>query len=552
MLRLNKSKVYLNIIFAILLVAPMFAFVANQVITNGKASAITLSEINSPDDTRQDMNVLVIEINPRLETVAGQPKLAEYVYLEDYDGDNARATVNETVADLEWASGGYLNINTTWEYLNEFPRFSEAITMPDGTEAYSFDEANFLAAAGGESGNDAWWNLYDDGWLSKLSTGDFDYDYLIDKYDLINRRNNGEFDQVWVLYTEPSYAFETMMVGRDAYWINGDPYFADCDDFIIAGLNIWRPDSQIHALGHGYENIMTKVYSSIYDPYEENSIDISTQEEYMDLNLWERFTLNDYANEGTLNGVGTVHHPYNADYDYDYENDKKVNTTFREWEGNLSNMAGATTLNDYRVWDNAPYNDSGANLTSGRYYMRFWLSHFPKTTGYTSDGFLNNWWKYLFSLRYAIDLEVEDSEVTAELNDKINLNYEVTYDSDQKVNKTLSKKYDNVLLSDTSVVNVNSDGELVAVGVGDCDITMYIEGMYVDWTVTVNEPAPVDDGGDTPVPDTAAGVKTPNTGGSTKSENGVQVVYYVLPVVAAIVIVGYVVLRNKRHTVDFD
>ena len=472
---------------AILVVGATFALNGFSAFNN--VDAATSTDINPPDRTKQTMNVLVIEINPQLKTIAGQPKVSDYVYTGEAYSNRAKTTVDETVADLEYVSGGYLDINTEWEYLNEFPKYKQAITMPDGTRKDRLDEANFLMATGGQSGGDGYWNVLRSDWVSQISTGDLDYEYLINKYDLVNRRKRGEFDQVWIVYIEPSGAYETMMVGRSAYWINGAPVTADCDNFIIAGFNIERRDSQLHALGHSYEGVMERVYGSRFNTYDENakdSINISTKAQYMALNPWERFTLNDYVNAGTINGVGTVHHPFNAGDNYDYSNTAAVNTTYQEWEGALSSMSGAFTSKNNAVWDSAPFNDGGPDLASGRYYMRFWMRHFPRETGYTSDGYLKNWWKYFFSLSHVKSALALNPTINLNKNQNVTLNYQVVYDTGEKQNKSLSKKYDNVEISNNEVVEIK-DGKLSAKKPGQSTITLYIEGKALEYNVTVSK-----------------------------------------------------------------
>ena len=47
-----------------------------------------------------------------------------------------------------------------------------------------------------------------------------------------------------------------MMVGSDAFWINGTPLQKKCKNFMITAFSISRRDANLHALGHGFENIM--------------------------------------------------------------------------------------------------------------------------------------------------------------------------------------------------------------------------------------------------------------------------------------------------------
>ncbi len=77
-------------------------------------------------NNQQDLKVLVIEINPILESITntelypdneGHPKVSEYF------GQDTYKALEELKLDLEFASHGYLNIIFEHEYLNEFPRY---------------------------------------------------------------------------------------------------------------------------------------------------------------------------------------------------------------------------------------------------------------------------------------------------------------------------------------------------------------------------------------------------------------------------------------------
>ena len=83
---------------------------------------------------KQDLKVLVIEINPILETITdtelypdndGHPKVSEYFGQETYKA------IDELKEDLEFCSHGYLNIILEYEYLNEFPTYRYPLKNSD-------------------------------------------------------------------------------------------------------------------------------------------------------------------------------------------------------------------------------------------------------------------------------------------------------------------------------------------------------------------------------------------------------------------------------------
>lgn len=491
--------------------------------------------------TGQKMKVLVIEINPHLNTLPGNPKASDVIHGVT---NLAETAVDTQVNDLEWSSGGYLDIETTWEYIDEFPRYKNSFERPDGTEGFAFDEENFLAAADDGSGNYSWFNLFYNDWLSntKIQDHNFDYGWIINKLDLINRRNNGEFDQVWIASIDPTQLFESMMVGRTAYWINGTPYEADCDNFIIDELSLSRGDSRLHAFGHGIENIMGKLYGMDYNAYGKDSISVSTTEEYLGLNLWERFMLNDYANSGTLNGVGTVHHPFTSSGDYDYSNDVFVNSTYLEWKNkSIENMTGEYTLANHLVWDSEPYNDGGDNLSGGRYWMRMWFSLFPREAGYTSDGYLKNWWKYVVSGDYVNGITTNSSlSYNARVGETFDLSYTLNYWSGKAETGSIKELDSNINISDKEVANF-VDGKLKILDTGETTVTLYRDGKSIEYDFLVS-PDDVD-------------IMVPNTGdiGSENSGGGIACFMFgsALLWMPILIVGGFFNKKHREHRV-FD
>ena len=343
-----KSKVKRIICLALILIVLSVLIMGrylnkNTIITKNIIETPNLDAellINDPLSESQEFNILVVEINPIFESITdntlypdndGHPKYSELF------GFNPQVSVSEQVKDLEESSHGYLDINIQWEYLNEFPAFTQSVTYTNGsnindvlTESFTYGngytgyrmrEDKYLQYAWDTArGKYSWNKLLSNGIFGSnsgvnQSAYSFDYRYFIERLDLINRRNNKEFDQVWIISMDPSFSYETMMVGRNSYWVNGLPYYADCDNFIIGGASMSRRDAQLHANCHGIENILDgafargsvniigwggekvlKRYFITYDDYKENDIDISTEEAYNNLNYWEKFILQSYTN----------------------------------------------------------------------------------------------------------------------------------------------------------------------------------------------------------------------------------------------------------------
>ena len=473
--------------------------------------------INNPDLESQDLNVLVIEINPIINSIKnttlypnnnGHPKVSEYF------GQDEEKALNELIEDFEYTSHQYLNINVTREYLNEYPIYKSYVTLNDGTKAHQFDEETYLAASrieGTDRGN--WYNFIHSDQFQEASSNSytFDYDYIIEKYDLINRRNNGEFDQVWLLTIDPTLTYETIMIGNNPYWINAPGYKADCQNFQMANISISRRDANLHALAHGVEGIMTaafhdsyyvygdytglgtyKYYKTSYSSYKKDSITISSFADYKALNLWEKFSLGTYSNTANYGSVGNVHFPYNGASDYDYSNTTKVYTNWRDWL-NYPNIDGNFVLDNNNAWlTNAGNNllGSGENKDPDRLYTRFWFYLMPHITGYTEDGYLNNWWKYYHSLDFITTIKENNStNITTELGDFVFINCSLIYNSENTDTLSYIKEGNNIQISNENVLGFKN-GYVYAKAVGKSDVTLNYDGQSLTYNVTVEDSTP--------------------------------------------------------------
>lgn len=444
------------------------------------------SEINPGYKQSQELNVLVVEVNPHLWSLPGAPKAADAFFGEGI----AELVVQEQIDDFIFASHGYINkVNTTWEYIDDFPHYTVTFQRPDGTYANQFDEPNYLVASSDGTGGYSWWSMYYNGWFdgTKIPSYKFDYDWLINTMDLVNRKNNGEFDQVWLVAIDPNQTYETMMVGRTAYWINGTPYTRNCDNFMIASVSTARRDAQFHAMAHAQENIMKGVYGLRYDPYTSDSINISTAADYMNLNPWERFMLNDYANMGNLNGVGTVHHPFNGSYGYDYSNTTNVRTTYPEWrDKSLEEMTGADTIANNSAWMSEPYAIPGFNESGkdDRFYTRFWFYMMPHLDGFTSDGYLRNWWKYYYSMDYVTSITASRTSFVVDTNETLALDYTLNFVSGKNQTGRITSDDTNISISNPNVLRFKN-GALKSNDYGNTTVTLYRDGKSITFTVTV-------------------------------------------------------------------
>jgi hypothetical protein len=149
-----------------------------------------------------------------------------------------------------------------------------------------------------------------------------DYKWIIDKFDLVNRKNNGEFDEVHMFGSPYLGFYESRMVGKNSIWCNAPAYKSNCENFILMGYSYEREVSEgVHDWGHRAESILY----------------------YCVPNLWKKFS----------ESVGVIHFPHNTKDEYCY------------WDESLV-LCYADMFPD--VWDNKPVpvvseKNKGCNLS---------------------------------------------------------------------------------------------------------------------------------------------------------------------------------------------
>jgi hypothetical protein len=177
----------------------------------------------------KDLKVLIIEINPYLKSK--KMKVTDYFNKSGLN-ISLKSSVKAIQGDFMVGSNGVVNCKIVgMEYLNEFPTYTQKFTLSHldalGNRVitgkdYRLDEKTYLDMFGGNWYN--WWNSTNPVIREGINNGSpkFDYNYLIKKFNLVNRKNKKEFDMVWVFSIDPLSMGETNMVGRNAFNVNGD------------------------------------------------------------------------------------------------------------------------------------------------------------------------------------------------------------------------------------------------------------------------------------------------------------------------------------------
>ncbi len=434
----------------------------------GDSAADAVAPVAPDQPAKHSVRVLVIEQNPFL--VSKGAKASEFL------GQDYQAAIQELVDDLEQSSHGLLDCTIVdSEHLNEFPRYKSPIQLKNGTTAYSMDEETWLDVFGA-----GWYGWWDNPSCKQIAPYSYDYEYLLSKFDLVTRKNNDAFDQVWLVTIDPANDYESRMVGSSAYWINGPPIKKQSGNFPVMNVSISRRDANFECFGHAAESIMDVVFDSTFDHYAANSLVVTDIDK---LSLWDRFVLNQHATPGFAS-VGNVHFAPNSVEDYDWQNTSTVMSSWRDWL-DYPNLTGETQKSTGKDW--VPHTNS--LFSAARMHHRWWFGLMPHVGGRTVHGYSNSWWDYLTTLDYAVNLTAaESTSRSCKAGDYVgDLPFQVTFHSGAEKLHTVSVIPENrldVRSSNTNVVSIQNN-RLRAVAPGKSHVSLSVDGNEAGYDITV-------------------------------------------------------------------
>jgi hypothetical protein len=191
---------------------------------------------------------------------------------------------------------------------------------------------------------------------------DVDYDAIISnsQFDICEKLNRGEIDELWIYGGPYDGFYESRLVGPNGYWFNSPPMTEahNCNKLLpIIGLNFERGVSEaLHSFGHRAESTMTKAYGS----WQENTI----------AHNWDRYALvKSQSPDFTYSGCGSIHYPPNGVTDYDYSNPSNELTNCNDfyYYPDLSDPLSTAELVDCTAWncDHLGYMLGGGYKVSG-------------------------------------------------------------------------------------------------------------------------------------------------------------------------------------------
>lgn len=232
--------------------------------------------------------------------------------------------------------------------------------------------------------------LFEPDWKTLKDIGtSYDYNKMVKYYGFDKMRDNGEINEIWVWTFPYCGMWESHMMGKNAFWINSNPNEnPSCTELLsIMGLNYERDLAcAMESYGHRFESTMMQVYG--WWNYDNKA---KTNE----LTNWERYAgyVKNYEkfNPGNTH-IGNIHFPPNGEFDYDWKNEKMVNSFADEWLNYPDVKENKSRKINCSEWN---CNHLG--------YMKWWFSHIPHFIGINSkDGKLNNWWHYVVDYNKAL------------------------------------------------------------------------------------------------------------------------------------------------------
>ncbi|GAB4214290.1 MAG: hypothetical protein OHK0022_52620 [Roseiflexaceae bacterium] len=285
--------------------------------------------------------VLMIVHNPPVESQRGR-RLTELFGWHDPD-----ALARQYIADLHAASHGFLNY--------EIVERISADWYPPKIDGFRYTNDSFIRA-----------------WQTRTlyEPNAIDYPAQVRAFDLIQRYNRGDFEEVWFFSFPYAGDYESTMVGRGAFWCNSPPVTGTdgCQGrFVMMAFNYERGvDCMLENYGHRAESILSRVYQTLG----------------RGRNMWELFIQHERTAPG-LSQCGNVHFAPNSERDYDWGNRRPVRSFCDDWYS-YPILPGRARTVDCREWGHGDM----------RAHHLWWFQHFPHFEGET-DGVSNNWWRYV-------------------------------------------------------------------------------------------------------------------------------------------------------------
>ena len=306
--------------------------------------ALSTEEVKGIYDDGIKKKVLVLNFDPIIERLNNR-RFSEIYGYYDYE-----ELTKEIIKDFYEASDGNANYEVVDTiYVDSFPPMFKGFIYTD--ETYS--------------------SCLIDGVCYEPNAAD--YNKILGDYEVCEKLNSGEIDELW-MWSGPLGGFdESAMAGPKAFHINGGTYRSGniCERMLpIMGFNYEREAGlALHSYGHRIEGTLTYVFQD-WDPSQSR-------------HDWDRFAHNfGQTRNVEFYGCGSVHYPHNAIIDYQTDSEAMILSNCNDWL-NYPDFHGTIESINCDEWG---CNEHG--------YQKWWMDHIPTAEGETNH-ISNNWWSYV-------------------------------------------------------------------------------------------------------------------------------------------------------------
>lgn len=240
---------------------------------------------------------------------------------------------------------------------------------------------------------DTYWTDFTNRWRgtidAKLGNPGYAMTLTNDAPEILSMVENGEVDHV-VMFGGPYFGYwETIMVGKGAYWCNSGPLDLGNERlFIINGMNTERPGTGLHNYGHGLgESGLGAWFFNDRLGYDNRKTPATNANDFVLFTRCAYFT----GDDGQPVHAGNTHFTPNSEAHYDYNNTNFVLSAVDQWY-------------TYPVMTNAPRWINNEEWAYGRTwngeiaandetFQLWWWHHVPRKMG-LHRGRLCNWITY--------------------------------------------------------------------------------------------------------------------------------------------------------------
>lgn len=240
---------------------------------------------------------------------------------------------------------------------------------PEKEDGFRYDETTYLACIEGRGPCH-----------NQPSSADIaNYQIFINTYNVCERVNRGEIDEVWLMGGPWFGFYESRLAGPGAFTYNSPPLNGtSCNRLLpIMGFS-YQTDyvNMIHNFGHRAEDTMRQVYGLDSTPFYtgEPQTSVATN--------WEKFALVKPQSTFNYGGCGVIHGGPNT---AGSRNSRIAVDSICDDFYNYPNLTGRTSSISCRDWG---CTDTG--------FYEWWFGHLPHFQGIGPDGKLNDWWSYIF------------------------------------------------------------------------------------------------------------------------------------------------------------